>query len=77
MKAINFLFLATFILIAAVVKYPSLAVSMPLCFTLIALVVIFYLENREEKQIKAVEKRISQIESDYKSLKSSMSLKNL
>jgi Ca2+/Na+ antiporter len=77
LKAINFLFLATFILIAAVVKYPSLAVSMPLCFTLIALVVIFYLENREEKQIKAVEKRISQIESDYKSLKSSMSLKNL
>jgi Ca2+/Na+ antiporter len=77
LKAINFLFLAAFILIAAVVKYPSLAVSMPLCFTLIALVVIFYLENREEKQIKSVEKRISQIESDYKSLKSSMSLKNL
>ena len=77
MKAINFLFLMAFIQTAAVIKYPSLAMSLPLCFTLAALVVIFYLENREEKQIKAVEKRISQIESDYKSLKSSMSLKNL
>ena len=66
-----------FILIAAVIKNPSLAVSVPLCFILIALVVIFYLENGEEKQIKAVGKRIDSLESQLNILKTTMNYKNL
>ena len=77
MKPINFLFAMAFIQTAAVIKYPSLAVSLPLCATLAAVVFIFYLEKDKESKLESVEKRIIQIESDYKSLKSSMSLKNL
>lgn len=77
MKPINYLIIYAFILIVAELKYPSIAVALPLCFALVAIVVVSYLDIEENKKIKDVEKRITQIESDFKSLKSSMSLKNL
>ena len=77
MKPINYLFLAAFVLIGAVIKAPSLAIALPLCFVLVALVVVFYFELEDYKRILSSEKRIEELENNFKLLKSSMNLKNL
>jgi uncharacterized membrane protein (DUF106 family) len=61
----------------AVILKPSLALSIPVCFLVIAVVVMFYLDLDDYKKLKAVEKRVDDLESHLKSLKSSMNLKNL
>jgi len=77
LKAINFLFLMAIALIGAVIKYQSFTVAVPFCFTLIALVVVFYLDLEDYRKIKAIDKRVDDLESSLRSLKSSMNLKNL
>lgn len=77
MRTINFLFLATFILIAAVIKFPSFAVAIPLCFMVLALVAVFYLDLEDYKKIKAVDKRIDSLESQLNLLKTTINYKNL
>lgn len=61
---------------AAILK-PSMALSIPVCFLVIAVVVMFYLDLEDYRKIKAVEKRVSDIEDSMRLLKSSMNLKNL
>lgn len=77
MRTINFLFLFALILIAAVIKYQSFTVAVPLCFTLVALVVVFYLDLEDYKKIKAVDKRIDSLESQLNLLKTTINYKNL
>ena len=77
MKPINLLLCLLSGLVVADVMRPSLALSIPVCFIVIAVVVMFYLDLDDYRKIKAVEKRVDDLESHLKSLKSSMSLKNL
>jgi hypothetical protein len=77
LKPINLLLCLLSSLIAADIIKPSLALSIPVCFLVIAVVVMFYIELDDFRKIKAVEKRVDDLESHLKSLKSSMNLKNL
>lgn len=62
---------------AALIVKPCLALGIPLCFLISAIVIIFYFEIEDYKKIKTVEKKLESLESQFVSLRSSMNLKNL
>ena len=76
MKPINLLLILLSGLTVADVMRPSLALSIPICFLVIAVVVMFYFDLDDYRKLKAIDKRVEELETSLRSLKSSMSLKN-
>jgi uncharacterized membrane protein (DUF106 family) len=64
------------LLVADILK-PSLALSIPICFLIIAVVTMFYFDLDDYRKLKAIDKRVDELESSLRSLKSSINLKNL
>lgn len=77
MKTINLLIILSTVLLIALVLKPSLAVAMPLCVLITAVVIVFYFDLDDYKRIKAVDKRIDSLESQLNLLKTTMNYKNL
>jgi uncharacterized membrane protein (DUF106 family) len=64
-------------LVVSDILHPSLALSVPICFLVIAVTVVFYLDLDDYRKLKAIDKRVDELESSLRSLKSSINLKNL
>jgi hypothetical protein len=64
-------------LLVADILNPSLALSIPICFLIAAVVTMFYFDLDDYRKLKAIDKRVDELESSLRSLKSSINLKNL
>jgi hypothetical protein len=77
LKTINLLLILSTALLVALILKPSLAVAMPLCFLIVAVVIVFYIDFDDYRKIKAVDKRIDLLESQLNILKTTVNYKNL
>jgi len=77
LKPINLILVLLSGLTVADVMSPSLALSIPICFLVISVVVMFYFDLDDYRKLKAIDKRVDELESSLRSLKSSMNLKNI
>lgn len=73
----NLLLFLALLLSVAVIKIQSLAIAIPLCFTLVAIVCVHYVSNKEQEKEDAVSIKLISLEAELKQIKSSISLKNL